>query len=50
VTPGTVIPAGKMAMGQPARVIRDVSEDEREWMRDTVVNYAGYARDYAGSR
>jgi carbonic anhydrase/acetyltransferase-like protein (isoleucine patch superfamily) len=46
VTPGTVIPAGKLVMGQPARVVRDVSDAEREWMIETVSNYAGYAKDY----
>ncbi len=49
VTPGTVIPAGKLAIGQPARVVRDVTEAERRWMAETVTNYAGYARDYKGS-
>ena len=48
VTPGTVIPAGKLAIGQPARVVRDVSDGERRWMAETVANYAGYARDYKG--
>lgn len=48
VTPGSVIPAGKLAMGQPARVVRDVSEEERRWMAETITEYVGYARDYKG--
>ena len=48
VTPGTVIPAGKLAIGQPARPVRDISDAERKWMAETVTNYAGYAQDYKG--
>jgi carbonic anhydrase/acetyltransferase-like protein (isoleucine patch superfamily) len=47
VAPGTVVPAGTLVMGQPARVVRDVRESERDWMRETVVNYANLAKDYS---
>jgi carbonic anhydrase/acetyltransferase-like protein (isoleucine patch superfamily) len=49
VTPGMKVPAGKLVMGQPARVVRDVSEAERAWMRETVENYANLAKDYSRS-
>ncbi|RMD82791.1 MAG: gamma carbonic anhydrase family protein [Candidatus Dadabacteria bacterium] len=50
VTPGMVVPAGKLVMGQPAKVVRDVSEEERRWMAETVSNYATYAANYARAR
>ncbi|MFQ5351526.1 MAG: gamma carbonic anhydrase family protein [Candidatus Binatia bacterium] len=46
VTPGTVVPAGALVMGQPARVVRAVSDEERAWMKETVESYASLARDY----
>jgi len=46
VTPGTVVPAGKVVMGSPARVVRDVTDADREWMRATVVNYMALAQQY----
>ena len=49
VTPGMVVPAGKMVAGSPARVIRDVREEERAWMKETISNYVGYSKDYARS-
>ena len=45
--PGMVVPAGKVAMGQPAKIVRDVREEERRWMAETVDQYVGYARNYA---
>ena len=48
VPPRMVVPAGTLVMGQPARVVRNVRESERDWMAETVVNYVGYARDYKG--
>ncbi len=47
LTPGSRVPAGKVAMGQPARVIRDVSEAERRWMAESSANYVKYAARYA---
>lgn len=46
VTAGTVVPAGKLVMGSPARVVRDVTDADREWMRATVANYMALAQDY----
>ena len=47
VAPGTIVPPGALVMGQPARVVRDVREAERAWMRETVLNYANLATDYS---
>jgi carbonic anhydrase/acetyltransferase-like protein (isoleucine patch superfamily) len=46
VTPATVVPAGKLVMGSPARVIRDVTDADRAWMRSTVTSYMALAADY----
>ena len=46
VTPGTVVPAGKLVMGSPARVVRDLTDADREWMASTVAGYMALARDY----
>jgi carbonic anhydrase/acetyltransferase-like protein (isoleucine patch superfamily) len=48
VTPGTKVPPGMVVMGQPARVVREVSDAERSWMRESAANYVGYAGVYAG--
>jgi carbonic anhydrase/acetyltransferase-like protein (isoleucine patch superfamily) len=49
VPPRMIVPAGKLVMGQPARVVRDVRDAERAWMAETIANYVGYARDYKRS-
>jgi carbonic anhydrase/acetyltransferase-like protein (isoleucine patch superfamily) len=50
VTPGMRVPAGQLVMGQPARVVRAVKEEERLWIAETVTNYVGYAKDYKRTR
>src|SRR5699024_8674599 len=40
VRPGQVIPAGYMAAGVPARVIRELAEEERETFAQTAETYA----------
>ncbi|HET9063235.1 MAG TPA: gamma carbonic anhydrase family protein, partial [Candidatus Binatia bacterium] len=47
VAPGTIVPPGALVMGQPARVVRDVRDAERAWMRETILNYASLAKDYS---
>ena len=49
VTSGTVVPAGMVAMGQPAKVVRTVSEEERAWMDETLEEYMALAREHARS-
>jgi gamma-carbonic anhydrase len=46
VTPGTSIPRGMLAMGSPAKVIREVTDAEREWMRESVQIYVRLAREH----
>ncbi|MFP6600401.1 MAG: gamma carbonic anhydrase family protein [Deltaproteobacteria bacterium] len=49
VTSGTVVPAGMVVMGQPAKVVRAVSPEERAWMDETLEEYMTLAREHAGS-
>ncbi len=46
VTEGTRIPAGSLAMGMPARVIRPVDDDLRGRIERTWREYVQLARDY----
>lgn len=48
VTPGTNVPAGMVAMGSPAKVVREVTDAELAWMQESARNYVTYARRYAG--
>ncbi|HMQ15417.1 MAG TPA: gamma carbonic anhydrase family protein [Phycisphaerae bacterium] len=47
VTPGTIIPDGKLALGTPARVVRDVTDEERAYIRYVVENYRKLGRAHA---
>lgn len=46
VTPNTVIPSGKLVAGIPAKVIRDLSEDEIAFIHQSALNYYQYALEY----
>jgi len=46
VTPGTKIPAGHLALGSPARVVRPLRPAEREHLKTSAVNYARLAARY----
>jgi carbonic anhydrase/acetyltransferase-like protein (isoleucine patch superfamily) len=46
VTPGTVIPAGSLVMGSPARVRRELTEQEIERIEENWKHYVELARVY----
>lgn len=46
LTPNTVIPPGKLAVGNPARVIRDTSEQNRAFTSAAVKIYQGLCERY----
>jgi len=46
VTPGTVVPPRSMVMGSPARVRRQVTEEEIEWIDAHWKNYVDYKNSY----
>jgi len=49
VPPRMHVPAGMMALGSPARVVRAVSDAERAWMQESARNYVEYARQHAAA-
>jgi len=48
VPEGMVIPPGTMAVGVPARVLRDLSEGEREGLRESARHYVGMIERHRG--
>jgi gamma-carbonic anhydrase len=46
VSPGTVIPSGKLARGVPARVVRDLTEEELLEMKRSAESYCGLKDEY----
>ncbi|OGP84186.1 MAG: gamma carbonic anhydrase family protein [Deltaproteobacteria bacterium RBG_13_65_10] len=45
VTPGTLIPPRRVAMGRPARVVRELTEEDLGWIKESAANYVRYARE-----
>jgi carbonic anhydrase/acetyltransferase-like protein (isoleucine patch superfamily) len=48
VTMRTKIPSGVLAFGRPAKVIRELTDEERQQIRDSAGHYLGLLRDYRG--
>lgn len=46
VPPRAEIPAGMLAMGSPARVVRALTEEERRRVAESAGHYVGYAANY----
>jgi carbonic anhydrase/acetyltransferase-like protein (isoleucine patch superfamily) len=46
VLPGMVVPPGKLVLGAPARVKRDLSPDELAFLRNSAERYTRYAAAY----
>lgn len=49
VTPGTKVPPGMVAMGSPAKIVREVTDAEREWMQESVRIYVRLAKEHAAA-
>ncbi|MFN7685410.1 MAG: gamma carbonic anhydrase family protein [Oligoflexia bacterium] len=47
VTQNTRIPAGSLAMGSPARVVRPLKKEELEFLRASAQNYVNDAAQYS---
>jgi carbonic anhydrase/acetyltransferase-like protein (isoleucine patch superfamily) len=47
VPPGTVIPDGSVTLGMPAKIIRPISDKDREYIRRIVSYYVDLARRHA---
>jgi carbonic anhydrase/acetyltransferase-like protein (isoleucine patch superfamily) len=50
VSPGAKIPPRSLAMGQPARVKRALTDAELKFLRESAANYVGYASLYQEGR
>lgn len=52
VPPGMVVPPGTLVLGSPAKVRRELTPEERAFLRTSADRYAGYAAKYraAGGR
>jgi carbonic anhydrase/acetyltransferase-like protein (isoleucine patch superfamily) len=48
VAPGTVVPPGTLVLGSPARPRRELTPEERAFLRTSAERYAGYAARYRG--
>lgn len=46
VPPGKKIPPGVLLMGSPAKIIRDITEKDREIITRTADNYVKYKENY----
>jgi len=50
VTPGTIIPPNTIAMGTPARPVRDVTQTERDYHQMALGNYLRLAKEHIAGR
>ena len=48
--PGTKVPSGKLWGGIPAKEIRDLNENEIEWIKQLSNNYINLAKEYLSNR
>jgi carbonic anhydrase/acetyltransferase-like protein (isoleucine patch superfamily) len=46
VSQGKVIPSGVLALGSPAKVVRELSLEERKGLKKWAEDYVGYAKEY----
>ena len=46
VTPGMRVPAGRLILGNPARVVRALTDEERATVLRSAAGYVGYAAEY----
>ena len=49
VRPGSVVPAGVLYAGVPGRVIRELTDEDRELFADSAVNYVARAARHRGA-
>lgn len=43
LTPGTHVPAGSVALGSPAKIVRDVTDEERREFAESALHYVDLA-------
>lgn len=50
VTGGKKIPSGVLLVGSPAKVIRELTEEEKQALRDSAKNYVQLGKDHKNSK
>lgn len=50
VRPGMLIPPGKLLAGVPAKIIRDVNDEDRGYIRFVIDNYQRLNREHAAGK
>jgi carbonic anhydrase/acetyltransferase-like protein (isoleucine patch superfamily) len=50
VSPNTDIPKGMLARGTPAKPVRPIRDQERDWQREAVLRYLGLAEEHLRTR
>lgn len=50
VTAEKEIPSGVLVLGSPGKVIRNLTEEEIQGIRDSALKYADYGRDHKGNK
>lgn len=48
VKEGMKVPPGSLVVGVPAKVVRQTTDEEKARIRQSALNYIGYAKDYTG--
>jgi carbonic anhydrase/acetyltransferase-like protein (isoleucine patch superfamily) len=46
VPPGKIIPSGVLAMGSPVKIIRELSEEEKQGLTKSALDYVGFAQNH----
>ena len=46
VTPGTKVPSGAIFAGNPAKFLRDISDEENEFIGQSAINYCELAAEH----
>jgi len=46
VPPGKVIPSGSLAVGSPAKVVRQLTDDEKRGLKESATKYVALSQDY----
>jgi carbonic anhydrase/acetyltransferase-like protein (isoleucine patch superfamily) len=49
VTPGFVVPSGKLVAGVPAKVVRDLSDEEIKYLSISAEHYFEYSKQSLNS-
>jgi carbonic anhydrase/acetyltransferase-like protein (isoleucine patch superfamily) len=45
--PGTMVPSGSVVMGMPGKVVREIRDQERAYIRRVIDGYVALARRHA---